>query len=498
VFHVRTTQTSSSSTAVQVVRYEGKKTIIVKHVGSGKSKSDILKLKTVAYELVKKLSSQPGLFDFKDGETADRIIQVDKSKYLGINYTFIYEVINHIFHLLKFDSLNNKLMLDLVLMRIIEPASKLRSIELLGEMFGIVYSPSNIYRQMQRVTRLKEKVEELTIDFAKRNLKFDFTVVFYDVTTLYFETDKSDDLRKYGYSKDNKFNQPQILIALIVNSDGFPVSSQIFEGNTFEGHTFIPAIVDFKSKHKVLELTVVADAAMISEQNIKKLVAEGLGYIVGARLGNISQNFIKLISHRLKRKNGKTARFKTANGYLVCDFSKKRYTKDLHELKKQIRKAKELLKNPDKILKRNKFVKHDDKTNYRLHRNLIKKASLLLGIKGYYTNLEKSNKFVIRQYHYLWSIEKDFRISKSDLKVRPIYHFKIKTIQSHILICFMALVVVKYMEIKTGKSTQKIIRLLKNVTDARILDLITNEEIVLRSEISDEIKKLLKQMRLPY
>lgn len=498
MFHVRTTKTSSSSIAVQVVRYIGRRTRIVKHIGSGKSQEEILRLKKIAYDLIKKLYNQPDLFDFKDAKTTDKIIHIDKSKYLGVRYTFIHEVIDKVFSLFKFDTLNNRMLLNLVLMRIIEPTSKLRSLELLGEMFGIVYSQSDVYRHMQKFTALKEKIEELVIDFAKRNLKCTFSVVFYDVTTLYFETDKDDTLRKCGYSKDNKFNQPQILLALIVNSDGFPISTQIFEGNTFEGHTFIPSIVSFKNKYNVLDLTVVADAAMISQENTKKLVEAGLNYIVGARLGNISPSLIILIRKRLKRIEGRTTRIKTLNGYLISSFSKKRYTKDRNDLKKQIRKAKELLKKPDKILKRNKFLKHKDKTDYELNRELIKKARLLLGIKGYYTNLEKSNRFIIRQYHYLWNIEKSFRISKSDLKARPIYHFKTEAIQSHILICFMALAIVKYMEIKTGISTQRIVRLLKSITEARILNTITNEEIIFRSEISEEIKKLLKKLCLSY
>jgi len=123
--------------------------------------------------------------------------------------------------------------------------------------------------------------------------------------------------------------------------------------------------------------------------------------------------------------------------------------------KKQIRKAKELLKQPEKIIRRNKFLKHKSKTDYQLNQELIKKTEILLGVKGYYTNLTKSNRFIIKQYHFLWNIEKAFRISKSDLKMRPIYHFKINSIRSHILICFTALAVVKYMEIETGKSTQK-------------------------------------------
>lgn len=498
MFHIRTTKTASSSTAVQVVRYIDGKTKIVKHIGSGKEENEILKLKRIAYDLIKKLNNQPSLFDSKDKEISGKIIQIDKSKYLGVRYTFIYEIVDKIFNLFRFNSLNNRMLLDLVLMRVIEPTSKLRSLALLYEMFGISYSQSDVYRQMQKFTTLKEKVEELVVDFAKRNLRFTFSIVFYDVTTLYFETDKDDDLRKYGYSKDNKFNQPQILLALIVNCDGFPISTQIFEGNTFEGHTFIPSIVGFKNKYNVLNFTVVADAAMISEKNIKELVAVGLSYIVGARLGNISPSLIKLIGKRLKKTDGKTTRIKTANSYLVCDFSRKRYIKDRHDLKKQLKKAEELLKKPDKILKRNKFLKHKDKTDYKLNKELVKKARLLLGIKGYYTNLGKSNRFVIKQYHYLWNIEKSFRISKSDLAARPIYHFRVKAIKSHILICAMALAVVKYMEIKTKISTQKIIQLLKSITDARILNTITNEEIILRSEISGKIKNLLKQLHLPY
>lgn len=498
MFHVRTTKTSSLSTAVQVVKYQGKKTIIVKHIGSAKNQDEILKLKHIAYELIKKLYSQPGLFDFKDKMSSGKIIQVDKSKYLGVRYTLIHEAINNIFNLFKFDTINNKLLLDLVLIRIIEPASKLHSIELLGEMFGINYKQSHVYRSMQEFTSLKESIEKLSIEFAKKNLKLNFSIVFYDVTTLYFETDKTDDLRKHGYSKDNKFNQPQILIALIVNSDGFPLSTTMFEGNKFEGHTFIPSIIGFKNKNKISSLTVVADAAMISEKNIQELTTAKLTYIVGARVGNISPNLIRLINKRLNKTDGRTTRVNSPNGYLVCDFSKKRYTKDKHDLKKYIKKAEELLKTPNKIIKKNKFLKHKGKTDYRLNKELIKKAKLLLGIKGYYTNLTKSNRFVVNQYHFLWNIEKSFRISKSDLKTRPIFHFKIKTIQSHILICFMALAVVKYMEIRTGKSTQKIMRLLKSVTDARILNTVTSEEIILRSEMTDEIKTLLQKMRLPY
>lgn len=124
------------------------------------------------------------------------------------------------------------------------------------------------------------------------------------------------------------------------------------------------------------------------------------------------------------------------------------------------------------------------------------KTKLLLGIKGYYTNLtDETDKTIIDHYHSLWHVEQAFRIAKNDLAMRPIYHFKRQTIQAHILICFMALAVCKYMELKSGKSTKKIVKLLKSVTDARLKNLLTNEEVILRSEVTEEIQQLVKTLR---
>ena len=181
-----------------------------------------------------------------------------------------------------------------------------------------------------------------------------------------------------------------------------------------------------------------------------------------------------------------------------CDFSFKRYQKDKREMEKQIQKAKTLLEKNEGT-KRVKFLKNRDKkkTGQILNTPLIERTKLLLGIKGYYTNLvDTDNKTIIDQYHNLWQVEKAFRIAKSDLQTRPIYHFKRQTIEVHVLICFMALAICKYMELKTKKSTKAIIKLLMQVTDARILNTLTNEEIILRSEISTETEDLLKKLSL--
>ena len=149
----------------------------------------------------------------------------------------------------------------------------------------------------------------------------------------------------------------------------------------------------------------------------------------------------------------------------------------------------------NKGTKRTKFIKNkdDEKTEQVLNVDLIGKTKQLLGIKGYYTNLtDETDKTIIDHYHNLWQVEKAFRIAKSDLAMRPIYHFKKQAIEAHILICFMALAVCKYMELKTKRSIKRIVKLLKGVTDARLKNMITNEEFILRSKMSEETKKLLK------
>lgn len=432
MLRVRTVKTTSSSTAVQVVRYEGKRTAVVKHIGSGKNEKEVVLLKREASGWIQDVSRQISLFG-EDSEKENRIIQLNKCKFLGTRHFFLYEKINAVFCRIGFDELE-RLLLDLVMIRIIEPSSKLHSVTLLKQFFGIKVTASDIYRGMTRFALLQDRVESILVDFARARLNFDFHLVFYDVTTLYFESFTEDELRRCGFSKDNKGSQPQILIGLVVNRDGFPISCCVFEGNKFEGHTLLPAALEFKRKYKIDNLTVVADAAMISKDNINNLLSYGLNYIVGARLGNLSHKLIQKISSKLKQVDKKSIRLNTPNGYLICDFSLKRFHKDNEDLGKQLQRAEKFLKNPS-LTRKNRYLINTAKTKYALNQKLIDKTRLLLGIKGYYTNLNKPKKLIIDRYHDLWKVEKSFRIAKSDLKIRPVYHFKINTIKSHILIC---------------------------------------------------------------
>lgn len=427
--HIRTTQTSSKAIAVQIVKYSERKLIVVRHIGSAHNKEELSRLKKTALLWIEKESRQRPLFSQADDL---KIVQVDKCRYLGMRYGFIYEVLMQMVKHFGFSSLTDKRMfIDLVIVRIIEPSSKPRSLELLEEFFNIRYLRKYFYRDLNEFVLLKDRAENKALTLAKKEFNFDFSLVFYDVTTLYFETFQSDEFRKTGFSKDNKPQQPQIVIGLIVDDQGFPVAYEIFEGSKFEGHTFIPVISSFKEKHNINRLTVVADAAMISLDNVKALSENNLSCIVGARIGNLSDKSIRKISLLLGRENGKSVRLETKHGFLVCDFSEKRRRKDKADMTRQMAKAEILLKNPSR-LKRVKFVKGKDKAEMELNNELIKKTELLLGIKGYYTNLPENikNSTIIDHYHNLWHVEQVFRVAKSELEMRPIFHFKKKTIEA--------------------------------------------------------------------
>lgn len=497
MYRVRKIKTSSGATAVQVIRYADRKRIVVKHIGSSNKDEELIILWQMAQDWIKQSTGQKSLLTVEQPQNP-RFLQIEKCEYLGIHYTFIYEVLSKLLERFGFCQIGASLLCDLVIIRIIEPASKLQSLDLLKEYFGIYHRRQTFYETLPKLILLKDSIEKLTVKRAIEELNFDFSLVFYDVTTLYFESFSPDELRRNGFSKDNKSQQPQIVIGLVVTREGFPVAYDVFPGNKFEGHTLIPIIEDFKNKHNIKTLTVVADAAMISLENITALENKGLNYIVGARLGNISPKRQKNISQSLNHRHEATIRVATAYGSLICDFSRKRYVKDEKEMNKQIKKAEALIKKPTAV-KRAKFIKNNDQASYEINQKLVEKTKLLLGIKGYYTNLESvDNKEVINHYHNLWRIEQAFRIAKNDLEMRPIFHFKEEPIKVHLIICFMALAVSKYMEIKTARALPQILKLFKKITDARILDTTSNKEIIMRVKLDEKVENLLNELALPH
>ena len=228
---------------------------------------------------------------------------------------------------------------------------------------------------------------------------------------------------------------------------------------------------------------------MLSPDNMQKLAANGLTYIVGARLKNISSALLHIIDAGLDRVDQNTMRTMTPHGTLVCGFSKKRYTKDLSDMNKQIEKARSQVRMPGKM-RRAKFVSATG-ASVSLNDALIEKTKKLLGVKGYYSNLESvPDAGIIAHYHNLWHVEQTFRIAKSDIASRPIFHHKADSIKAHLLICVMALALSKYIGIRSHRSIRAVLDACRSVTDATLVHRATGEIVTMRSPQSNEMAEI--------
>lgn len=490
---IRKTKTVSGSTSIQIVYYRNRKVVVEKHLGSGKTKEEIESLIKKGKDWIQKNSMQGELFPSESKNE----ISINDLQFLGVTHRFAYQILERAAFQCGLNINEDGFLFDFAIMRLIEPTSKLRTITLLNRYFDIIYSERTVYRKILKLGSRKQNIEALAVKSAKEMLSEDLALVLYDVTTLYFETFKSDELRREGFSKDNKPQQPQILVGLIVTRQGYPLSYEVFAGNTFEGKTMLGVLDNFTKKNGVEKPIVVADAAMLSHGNIEELRQRNLSYIVGARLANTPLAIIKDANDKLQNKDGKSIRIKTDHGELIIDFSKKRYSKGKYEMDKQILKAK-LLVEGKLTAKGTKFIKHKNKENqYVINDNLIEKAKLLLGMKGYYTNIAStilSNQEIISRYHDLWHVEQAFRIAKSDLASRPVFHHKTDAVRSHILICFTALLFAKYLEIKTKLSLKQIIDAIWTVTEAKLYNKTTNTTISLQCKLSVKSKNIIDKL----
>ncbi len=452
----RTTKTASGKVAVQVVARRYHQTVVIKHIGSAATANQLRELKTLAYQFIAVESKTLPLFPPPD-HSNNNLVSWEKLLPKKAYHNFAYEFFDRFYAFNGFASLSSPLLRDLCIIRIVEPTSKLDSIGLLKEYFRIDYSRNKLYKNLDKLRLLKPQAERIAINYAREHLNFDFTLVFYDVTTLYYESFQDDELRKCGFSKDHKFNQPQVVVGLVVNRDGYPITYDLFEGNKFEGHTFIPVILRLKQKYAIASLTVVADAAMLSWENIRALTVAGVNYIVAARLANQSEETVKRPAAFFRDKRRRYYRESTDKDLLICDYSKSRAKKDAVDREKQIAKALGQINRSDKLLD---------------------------GIKGYYTNLtDVSSNLIVKRYHDLWQVEKSFRMAKTDLSARPIFQRKREMIEAHILIVIISLCVSKSLELLTGLSINKIKRLVWRVEDIEMEDTLTGDKRILRMEI---------------
>ena len=476
---VRELKSNNGKTYIQVIDKSSGKYRVLKSIGSSTDAETIKQLVAKGKRWIREYDGQQEL-DFSDIKQSVEYFfnSIRQMKLAGLEL-----LLGKIFNEIEFNQIKDDIFRHLVIQRLAYPCSKLKTIEYIRRYNHIDWSEDKVYRYLDKLYKeQKELIQQISYKHTLKILEGHIiSVVFYDVTTLYFQIDDEDEIRKRGFSKEGRHQNPQIVLGLLVSVDGYPLAYEIFEGNKFEGHTMLPVIDRFKDKYNINKLVIVADSGLLSTQNITELQQKGYEFILGARIKNekhATKN--KILSLNLK--NGESKIIKKEDRLkLIISYSNKRASKDsynrergLKRLQKQLRSGK-LTKSHINNRGYNKYLKMEGDINISINMEQVNKDAKWDGLKGYVTNTNLSKDQIIENYGHLWKIEKAFRISKHDLKIRPIYHRLQKRIEAHITINFVAYKVYKELErqLKEKKadiSPEKAIDIAKTIFEIQLQD----------------------------
>ena len=466
-------QNKSGSITIQIREKVGRKNQILKIIGTAKSETELEDLILEAKNFLSSKTQQTS-FDFSFSEDKLFIGSIKKSlkKIIVIGPELI---LGKIFDEIGFAKIPGDLFRHLVISRLVYPDSKLKTVQYLLQYKGIHTHEDRIYRYMDKFKLQYEQAAiETVFNHTKKILNDKITISFYDITTLYFEAAEEDELRKSGFSKDGKHQNPQILLALLVAENGYPLAYEVFEGSTYEGHTMIPVIQSFKEKYKIPTLVIVADAGLLSKENVKQLIELDYPFILGGRIKNESQEIKnEIFSHSYTNKKTITIK-KNEKVRLIVNYSSKRALHDEHNRRKGMARLEKRIKkgklNKQSVNSRgyNKYLKLLNDINVEIDYKSFEEDKKWNGLKGYITNSDLSSKEVMNNYRQLWQIEKAFRISKTDLRIRPIYHRLERRIRTHVCLAFCSYKLYKELErlLKQNEfylSTHQVLNALKTI-----------------------------------
>lgn len=450
---VRKLKNRSGSISIQVIEKKNGRYIVVKSFGASKDPNEIEKLLFTAYTFLLNPTGSSPLFQTMSSEdiAIDSFFETlsnDSIRTIGPELIF-----GTLFDRIGFDAIPSAIFRHLVIARLAYPTSKLKTADYLYRYQGVTVHEDAIYRALDLLhEKYKERIEKISYEHSKKILGI-ISVVFYDMTTLYFETEDEDDLRKIGFSKDGKFQCPQIMLGLLVGEGGYPIGYDVFEGNTFEGKTLLPTLKKIQKKYGFKKPIVVADAAMLSKNTLKELREQDYTFIIGARIKNATEAVKKtILLSRKEMRSGDTRTIDEEGAKLIVSYSDKRARKDARNRERGLKKLR--LKVKSGILTKaaitnrgyNKFLTLASAVNVTIDEEKIKDDEQWDGLKGYVTNSALSPDKVLEHYGHLWQIEKAFRISKTDLRIRPIHHYKKKRIEAHLCIAFVAYSIWKELE----------------------------------------------------
>lgn len=479
---IRKVKTKSGATAVQIAYKVSGRIVRLEHLGSAHNPEELATLVGLAKKRL--LGGQTALFP----ETPPFLTLQLKESCSGL----LWRELERQYCRLGFDRLGDSVFTSLCLARLVEPTSKLDSLRVLQDLGIKSVGRNRLYRCLKKVISRNYRRSVSRICFAAAQRNHCLQLLLYDVTTLYFEVQKEDGYRRPGLSKERRL-EPQIVIGLLVDQTGFPLSLESFSGNTAETKTILPVLEGFRREHGLSGITVVADAAMMSLKNVQALAGAGYTYVVASRLNKTPyavadfQKTEELVDRQIVTEQ-------RADFRIIYQYREKRAKLDRQNIAKQVEKAGRIVAGKAPA-HRSKFVSLKT-TGKSLNLKLIAKARALAGIKGYVTNLNIPDEQVISYYHQLFQVEKSFRMAKSDLKARPVFHRKQEAIEAHLTIVMTALAVGRSIETKTGLSIKQFVKVLRPIRSGTVL--INGKAYAAKEVIPSAVKPTLKRLRTGY
>jgi transposase len=450
---VRKKPNASGSVSVQVIdKSSGYR--VVTTLGTARDPQDVQRLVELGRVFIARRSRQYVLFPTDERDNAAVLDFVQTLCNSSIRTVGPELIFGRLFDEIGFDVIPEPLFRDIVIARLVYPTSKLKTADYLLRYRGKTVSAQSIYRFLDRLNKHHSRQAQDVAYRHSRTILQHIQVVFYDMTSLYFEAEDEDDLRKIGFSKDGKFQNPQILLGLLVGEGGYPIGYDIFEGNTFEGKTLLPVLKGIQKRYGFGKPVVVADAAMLSQENLDALDAEQYPFIVAARIRNEAQAVQEQILQRCAGlQDGQCIEVPhEKDRRLIVSYSDKRARKDAHNRQRGLVKLRKRLGagrlTKDHLNNRgyNKFLKLTGEVVVEIDEAKVEQAARWDGLKGYLTNTDLPPGGVIENYGQLWQVEKAFRISKTDLRIRPMYHRRRRRIEAHVLVAFVAYSIYKELE----------------------------------------------------
>ena len=503
---IRRKPNKSGSYSVQILDKRDGRNRLIRSLGSSKVEEELKELERQATDYIARYGGQ-GVLDFEGVAPVSHQEEADMffNRIVDVRHDAPRVILSRIYDGVGFGAIGDEVLRSLTIARVCEPKSKVATVEYLKRCFREDYRLHQIYRYMDTLydTR-REQIQQISVEHTRQLLGGRIGIVFYDVTTLYFETAREDELRSPGFSKDGKTAESQIVLGLLVSRDGYPLSYNIFNGGQYEGRTMIPIIDDFVQRFSLTDFIVVADAGLLSRKNITLLKQAGYKFILGGRIKKESKTVQDWVLSLEKSPHNLNETVINGDERIIVSYSEQRAAKDRHNRDKGIQRLRKAYSS-GKINKRNvnqrgynKFLVIENDVMVSIDEDKIAADAQWDGLKSYITNTDLAAGEVIDQYHGLWVVERAFRITKGTLEARPIFHFTERRIEAHICICFAAYKLYKELErllrlLGIGLSVDKVLDIAKTVSTVsiRLQDGTISKRTMLKTEEERRIAPLL-------